>query len=444
MKKINWKYEIGNKIIDYKEDGTLKRDLTVIDRKAENKKRINKYLASGYQMSTIKYYKYRCNICGWDGGWMEERHLYHGKQGCSCCRGLTVVKGINDIATTNPDLVKYFKNQNEAFLYSAHSDYCPELMCPDCGFVKTNLKLDTLTKYGFGCQACSDGVSYNEKFIHSLLRQLGIEYKSQLSRTTCKWCDKYYYDFYFQLNDKEYIFEVNGQQHYMETFSRIGGRVRTLKEEQENDLNKKELAYNNGFNDDSYIVLDCRNTNLEWIKQSVLSSNLNMLFDLSNINWSDCDKNAVKNLTKEVCQFWETVKGTNVTLKDIGKIFGLSQTTISTYLTKGKRLNWCTCDALDRIEKQKKERQEKERKRVKYPNGKRVVMLDNKAGVINIFRSANNIEKTSIEIFSDELKADSIHYACTKKKNHFYKGYYFWYLEDYIKEFGEDSLPEAS
>ena len=182
MQEVKWKYEIGDRFIDYKENGSVKRDLIIIDKQIKVIKHKNKHNASGFQMSRMKYYKYSCNICGWDEGWIEEQHLNIRKQGCSCCAGKTTVKGINDIATTHPHLMEYFKNKEDAFLYQAHSDACPILNCPRCGYIKTNLKIDTLTKYGFGCQMCSDGISYNEKFIHSLLSQLNVEHRTQLTK----------------------------------------------------------------------------------------------------------------------------------------------------------------------------------------------------------------------------------------------------------------------
>jgi hypothetical protein len=54
IKEIEWKYEIGQRIIDDK------RDITIIDRKKEN---------SPYNKNAIvKYYKYHCNRCEFECG----------------------------------------------------------------------------------------------------------------------------------------------------------------------------------------------------------------------------------------------------------------------------------------------------------------------------------------------------------------------------------------
>ena len=87
---MHFKYKIGQ---TFKDD---KRDITIIDIETRRNKEKNQ-----------KWYKYKCNKCGWNEGWIEETKLID-KRGCSCCRGFTVVKGINDVATSNPNVVKYF------------------------------------------------------------------------------------------------------------------------------------------------------------------------------------------------------------------------------------------------------------------------------------------------------------------------------------------------
>ena len=52
---------------------------------------------------------------------------------------------------------------------------------------------------------------------------------------------------------------------------KLGGR--TLEEEQENDELKKSLAIKNGIKD--YLVIDCRESEMEFIKSNILKSQLN-------------------------------------------------------------------------------------------------------------------------------------------------------------------------
>lgn len=87
------------------------RDITIVKR--ETRKQI-----MPKRTDTVRGYKYHCNICGWNEGWMPETMITRGV-GCSCCAGITVVEGINDISTTAPWMVNFFpKGYEQAKLYT--------------------------------------------------------------------------------------------------------------------------------------------------------------------------------------------------------------------------------------------------------------------------------------------------------------------------------------
>ena len=74
--------------------------------------------------------------------------------------------GINDIATTHPQFIQYFKDPLEATKYSIHSGKYAWFKCPLCGNEKY-MKIDNAFRYGhFPCRSCGDGVSYGNKFIY--------------------------------------------------------------------------------------------------------------------------------------------------------------------------------------------------------------------------------------------------------------------------------------
>ena len=329
---IEFKIEIGSIFKDNK------RDLTIVDRKKISKK-------DGYGYDYFqKWYKYKCNKCGYSDGWIEESHLLTTKRGCSCCNGNTVIKGINDIATTHPYLVKYFVNIEDAYTHTYGSTDKAWAKCPDCGFEK-EIRINSLYKYGFSCNKCSDGISFTEKIMCNLLDELLINNKqsesfiTQFSKTNAKWCDKYRYDFYFKKDNEEYIVETHGMQHYKES-----GFNRSLEEEQLNDRNKKELALNNGIKPRNYIVIDCRYSELEFIKNNIINSRLNELFDLNEVDWIKIGQISEKNLVKEVCDYWKlhnNINNEGLTTKDLSIKFKLGSGTIAKYLKKGVKLNWC-------------------------------------------------------------------------------------------------------
>lgn len=300
----------------------VKRDLIITDRKNKKDKR----------GSNRKYYKYKCNKCGYSEGWIVESSLLDGC-GCACCSGRTVVEGINDVPTTNPWMVKYFQGgYDEAKQYTSKSSQRIYPVCPDCGRVKNKeVKIYDIYRNGsIGC-ICSDGISIPEKMIYYLLKSLNINFIFQLTKNNFKWCESYRYDFY--LPDLNMIIETHGKQHYEDA----KGYMKSLKEEKKNDKNKYELALSNGINE--YIILDCRESNLEYIRNSILKSRLSDLYDLSKINWNDVNNLALNNLIKEVCQYYE--KHPTITKKELSEIFKLSNATIARYIKNGEYIGWC-------------------------------------------------------------------------------------------------------
>src|SRR5206468_9685999 len=135
------------------------------------------------------------------------------------------------------------------------------------------------------------------------------------------------------------IIEVHGIQHYTKSFKRSDGRTRSLKEEQENDTLKENLAKQNGII--YYIIFDCSISNIDYIKNSVLNnSHFLDLFNLSNVNWTECHKFACKSLVKDACDLWN--EGNNAV--NIGNKMKLSHSTIVNYLKQGSQIGWCNYD----------------------------------------------------------------------------------------------------
>jgi hypothetical protein len=123
---------------------------------------------------------------------------------------------------------------------------------------------------------------------------------------------------------------------------------RTLEEEQESDKEKEELAKQNRIR--NYIVVDCRYSTSEWIKNSILNSQLAEIYDLSNIDWCQCEQFATSNLVKDVCSYWSKHCHDSTT-SDLARIFKVNHVTIWKYLKQGARLGWCNYNAEDEEKK---------------------------------------------------------------------------------------------
>lgn len=362
-KLINWKYNIGDCILSFN------RNLSIIDRELREykyKKHDKEYITN-YQ-----YYKYCCNACGFTN-WISLTSLNKGVR-CSCCSNHIVVKGVNDVATLRPDLIKYFVDINDAYTHTIMSGQKVQCKCPICG-TKKYILISNLSTHGFSCDKCSDGISYPEKFVASVLSQLKIDFIRQYEIKNFK----YKYDFY--LPQYNTIIETHGEQHYTNTFFKM-----TLKEVQENDLKKKEVALQN--NTDNYIVLDCRKSEINHIKTSICDNKFfNNNFNLNNIDWELCHKESLKNKLIEVCEYWNKHSDV-ICVSDVMKTFSMSRTTVRKYLHIGTEIGLCYFDKSIEDKKSGKKRMGKN-------NGmsKRVKQFAKDGHFIKEWSCINDIEK---------------------------------------------------
>lgn len=286
--------------------------------------------------SNKKAYSYECLKCGYKKTIILENELTQGT-GCPVCNHCIVLKGKNDIATTHPFVFLYLKNKEDAYKYSEGSNKKIEVICPYCKNIR-KMTINKLCSRGFSCVKCGDKTPYSEKIMSGLLTQLNIVYETQKifdwSKNTDK--GKKIYDFYFEVKGEKYIIETHGIQHYKNSFSTCGGR--TLQEEQENDDYKKQLAISNGIKEENYIIIDCRESEFDFIKENILHSKLNKIFNLSVINWGEVLKNTFTSKIKVASDLWNEGKK----IIEISEIMGVGRSTISNWLEKGKQLKLCS------------------------------------------------------------------------------------------------------
>lgn len=392
-----FKYTINESIKDNK------RDLMIIDN--EYRTFIDK---RGYK-NNEKWYKYKCNQCGWTEGWITEGHLKEGN-GCPVCAGQKLVQGINDIPTVAPWLIPYFQGGiDEAKLYTKTGSgninnpkgYIYPI-CPDCGKVKNNItKIGSIyLNNGFKCIHCSDGISFPEKFVFHFLRSLNIEFRIQYNPI---WIKPKVYDFY--IPNLNCIIETHGLQHYEEKGWKSS---KTLKEEQENDKLKKELALANGIKEENYIVVDCRYSESSFIKQNISNSRLSEIFDLRKVDWNKIEGFALGSKVKEVCDLKKN--NPNMSTKIIADIVGYHYSTISTWLKKGTKLGWCDYNAKE------------EREKVYNKNSKPIRCITTG----DVFKSLSECEKLSLEVFGIKLNTSNLYKVCVGQIKQ-YKGLVFKY-----------------
>lgn len=380
-KTSDFKIEIGTHIKD------KKRDMVIIDRKHVKNERCQ----------NLKYYKYKCNKCTYEGLTLEG-NLLNQKTGCGVCSGDVVVEGINDIPTTTPWMIQYFQGgYNEAKMYTSQSNLKIKPICPDCGRIKDRpMSIGNIyRKHSISCICGNIGISYPEKIMNSILKQINIVYETEYSPN---WIKPKRYDFYFKLNNDGYIVEMDGMQHKKEKF--LNSKWSNLKKQKETDAYKDKLAKEH---DVKVIRIDCEFSDLEFIKNNILNSELNDIFNLSKIDWNKCEEFASSNLVKKVCE----VKRDNseMSANQIANIFKMSNNAVISYLKKGTKLGWCEYN----------------------PKGKSVEIYNNgvKKGT---FSSCSELERQSEKLFGVKLNISKISMVCNGKIKT-YKGFTFKYVE---------------
>lgn len=401
-----FKINIGEHIIDDK------RDLVITDKKIVINDR-------NYQKYNEKWYKYTCNKCTWTEGWIIEHALIKQKIGCSCCAGRVAVLGINTIWDTDRWLVDDFGLDEEfAKTHTCTTKEKGIFKCKDCGKEKKIAISNVYYRHTIAC-ACGDGFSYPEKFMMSVLNQLNIEFETQYSPDYLITSEGKRYrkfsDFY--LPNYKLVIEVDGG------LGHKGGKThsksnKTLEELIEVDKWKDEQHKLHGV---ETIRIDCFESDMEYIKNSILNSKLNELFDLSNIDWLKAELYATKsNKVKEVCDYWNQKEDweTTVTIANNNKWGIKSVGCILNYLKKGTKLGWCDYNPKEEL-----------RKSV-YKNGKalgkQVEMFKNNK-TLGIFESCIELERQSEKLFGVKLLNGSISEVCNKKKSQ-YKGFSFKYV----------------
>ena len=334
MNRKDFKYHIGQIIVDDK------RDITIIDRKYFKKNNDNK---------EYKQYKIKCNICGFNSGehylnntgrefrgeyWVIESNILKGK-GCPCCSNKIVVKGINDICTTDHWMVKYFQNgEKEASKYVSGSTMKIYPTCPDCGKLKNNsIMIRDIQKHrSIGC-ICGDGNSYPNKFAYAVFTQIRDQLEFYQNEYSPDWIGRYRYDNYFVVDGINYVLEMDGELGHGKIVYGCNKNI-IDKEGLARDKLKEIAAKNHQIN---VIRVNAEKSDGIYLKNQITKS-LQSIVDLSNVNWKNVYEYAENNLVKTVCHFYNE---TNKNTYQMEKLLGLDRTTISKYLKKGNKLGWC-------------------------------------------------------------------------------------------------------
>lgn len=340
--------------------------------------------------------KVYCTVCGqYFEKMLTSPYVSNKKCYCSVCINRTIVKGFNDVATTRPDLIKYFKDKNDVFKYGHGMTDKLAFICPDCGFEK-ELKIEVLARQGFACPCCGDGVSYPNKFIRSFMRQLNVD--NLIFEYSPSWAKMYFYDCYFEYKGYKYLIEVDGQQH----FKKSSNFEMTLAEVQERDKEKAMFAEQNGCN---LIRIDAQKSNKDYLSYEIKKSLLSSLFDISKIDWDKCDTDATTNLAKEISLYAEKIMPNKY--REICQVFNIGADTIRKYLRQGVKFGWCSMRVVEKLT---------------VP--KRVNVYDDNDNLLHIFNGIQECSEKMSKMYNKKFNIHGISDNCHGLRDSF-KGYVF-------------------
>lgn len=234
-------------------------------------------------------------------------------------------RGINDLWTVRPDVAHLLLNPEDGYILTKSSGRHVDFCCPNCGAVSNHI-LANVTRRGFSCTVCSDGISYPNKFMASMLEQLEVNYKPEYIIGG----EDYRYDFY--LEEYGLIIEMHGRQHY----EGWGDPCRqTLEEIQKNDEDKRMFALTNNIK--KYIVIDSKCSDINYIATRIKQSDLAIVFDLSNVDWKRCGFYAAGSLVYKTAELYNT--GSDVEV--IATALKVDKTTVHNWLHKATEIGLC-------------------------------------------------------------------------------------------------------
>jgi len=159
------------------------------------------------------------------------------------------------------------------------------------------------------------------------------------------------------------------------------------------------------------------------IRENILNSKLNKIFDLSKIDWNKCEEFALKNLIKEVCNYW-IKKETWETVRHLSSVFNLNKMTIRRYLKIGTSLGWCDYDCNS--------------EKIKDISKKSITVEVFKDSVsVGVFSSAMELSRQSYKLFGVKLLNGNIS-SVARGATPQYKGFTFKYINSSPSDLSEE------
>lgn len=293
----------------------------------------------------------------------------------------------NRIICRNPSVIPYLDNIEDAYRYPAYYQEKIKMHCPYCGEPKEMKPSYFYYKNKFPCSKCGDGYSIPNKIMKNILEQFHIDFIPEVNKKHFAWIDKYRYDFYFRHNNQNVIIEMDGAYH---------------RYQQNIDAIKTNLARQHNFNiiriDSDYV-----GDPLSYIKDNILKSELAKIWDLSLVDWRECENAMVTSGVRIACQLWERDE---CDISEIASILRLDRHTIRYYLQRGNSIGLCPSYNT---------------KESAFRSHSKCIAVYKDGMLVRAFRHVNQLCEMSLELFGSQFNNKSVRMSYCN--NMIYKGF---------------------
>jgi len=275
--------------------------------------------------------KVKCELC--DNEWVIKNPLRLVNYNCVCPNCKCMKIGHNDtryLANSHPDIAINLFDKNDGYRCMTQSAKKVDWICPNCGEVVSDIPVNkVVNRKHIPCKKCSDGISYPNKFMYNVLKQLGEEFITEYSPS---WIKPKRYDFY--LPNKNIIIEMDGA---------IGHGGKTI-DGTDSIMSKSVDDYKDleaSRRDICVIRIDCKISDKDYICNNITTSKLCNYLNFDNIDWELCEKESLSSLLTKTCNLWNQTND----IVDVINRSKLSRSTVIRYLKTGNKYGFCKYDA---------------------------------------------------------------------------------------------------
>lgn len=168
--------------------------------------------------------------------------------------------------------------------------------------------------------------------------------------------------------------------------------------------------------------IDCRYSEIEYIKNSIQKNIINQIINVDKINWEECEKFALNSLLRKACELKK--KNDLYTTTDIANLLKLDPITVCKYLKRGSKLGLCEYNPKVEMSRRSKKNGTK--------GAYEINIIDmNTDEILGTYRSAKELQNHSLEDFGFKSSEERLRHAA--KYNKIYKGYKIRYTKDLME-----------